>query len=611
MQGFIKSLIKSFKRGSTLRRLAAYLLPYRMPMIGVIAVIVAQSVVKLLPPLLMKYIIDDILIPRSNAGLLVWCVLGLLGVNILNWFFNILNEWGTAWLGHRATTDIQADLYQHLQMLPLRTYDKQKVGALISRITDDAGRLQILFSGSGPYFLVNAVMLAGMLAILLSMSWELTLYAMLPAPLIILATRVFQYRDLLRRLSINNARFNAHVSETLAGLRLVKTCAQEAREAERFDGINNEVRQSHTAFGRILGHYFQSSQYMLGLGIFLVWYAGGRAVLDPADGMTLGGLLAFLSYIAMLYQPLNWFIIFHGQIIGGMMSVERVFELMDEAPEPFYHPDAVPMPQMKGHVAFHHVSFGYDRSTPVLEDITLDVAPGEMIGLVGRSGVGKTTMINLICRFYEVERGALKIDGIDIRDIRLQDLRRHIGIAPQASFLFNGTIADNIRFGKPEASMEEVIQAAVAAHAHDFIVARKDGYDTLIGEQGSRLSGGERQRITIARAILSDPTILILDEATSSVDVESEQHIQEAIARLIQGRTTFAIAHRLSTLRRADRIVVLDDNRIAEIGTHEALMARQGLFYQMVRAQQETSAIVAVHGGKDDPEREKEHTYDR
>jgi ATP-binding cassette subfamily B protein len=247
------------------------------------------------------------------------------------------------------------------------------------------------------------------------------------------------------------------------------------------------------------------------------------------------------------------------------------------------------------------MAFGYDPAKPVLKEIDLEVKPGEMIGLVGRSGVGKTTLINLICRFYEADRGTLEIDGIDIRRIRLEDLRGQIGMVAQESFLFNGSILENIRYGKPDAPLEEVFRASRAANAHEFIVQKPDGYDTLVGESGGRLSGGEKQRLAIARAILRDPRILILDEATSSVDTPTEKKLQEAIRRLVQGRTTFAIAHRLSTLRHADRLVVIDEGKIAEVGTHEELMAREGIFYKLVRTQQETSAVMAVGGGRGQP----------
>jgi ATP-binding cassette subfamily B protein len=324
----------------------------------------------------------------------------------------------------------------------------------------------------------------------------------------------------------------------------------------------------------------------------IVWYFGGQEVLS--DRLSLGTLLAFYSYMWLLYGPLQWFGEVNSWMTRAFAGAERIFEVIDTPPEAYEDPDAVAMPQIEGRVRFRKVTFGYDKSKPVLHEIDLDVAPGEMIGLVGKSGVGKTTAVNLICRFYDVDRGEIEVDGLDIQKIRLLDLRNQIGIVLQDPILFSGSIAENVGYGKPGAGFDEIIQAAVAANAHDFIVAKPDGYDTQVGERGSKLSVGEKQRVSLARAILHNPRILILDEATSSVDVQTEARIQQAIARLVEGRTTFAIAHRLSTLRNADRLVVLEAGRVAEVGTHEELMERQGVFANLVKLQQEVSEIIGV-----------------
>ena len=344
--------------------------------------------------------------------------------------------------------------------------------------------------------------------------------------------------------------------------------------------------------------------FLMSFGVFFIWYFGGKQILR--GDLTFGVLMAFISFLWQLYRPLGFFSEINNFITRAFAGAERIFELIDTQSEPFDDPDATPMPQMDGRVAFKDATFGYDPGKPVLKEINFDVEPGEMIGLVGKSGVGKTTIINLICQFYDVNRGSLEIDGVDIRKIRLEDLRHHIGMVHQELFLFDGTIAENIGYGKPEAAFDEIVHSAIAAEAHEFIVAKLDGYDTKVGERGNQLSGGEKQRIAITRAILHDPKLLILDEATSSLDTPTEKKIQAAIARLVKGRTTFAIAHRLSTLRNADRLIVLDDGVIAEVGTHEELMARKGIFYNLVETQQETSAVIAVGGGKDDPSRSEE-----
>jgi ATP-binding cassette subfamily B protein len=313
-------------------------------------------------------------------------------------------------------------------------------------------------------------------------------------------------------------------------------------------------------------------------------------------GLSLGTLVAFISYLGMFYGPLQMLTGFANHMNRAFTAAQRLFEVTDADQEVYEADDAVAMPDPKGALKFENVHFGYLKDKPVLKGLDLDVAAGEMIGLVGRSGAGKTTLTNLICRFYDVDEGAICLDGVDLRNVRLRDVRRHIGIVPQESFLFDGSIADNIGYARPGASREDIIKAAIAANAHGFIMRQPDGYDTRCGERGGRLSGGEKQRIAIARAILHDPTILILDEATSSVDTQTEALIQEALTTLVKGRTTFAIAHRLSTLRNADRLLVIEDGKQAEVGTHDELLAKKGTYHKLVQMQSALSSIKAVDG---------------
>jgi ATP-binding cassette subfamily B protein len=326
----------------------------------------------------------------------------------------------------------------------------------------------------------------------------------------------------------------------------------------------------------------------------MVWFLGGHQVLG--EGLTLGTLTAFIWYLGMFYGPIQVLTHISDWLSHTFTAAERIFEVLDLKPDVGDAPDAAPMPHLEGRLEFHDVTFGYEKHNPVLKNVSLIVEPGEMIGFVGHSGAGKTTMINLICRFYDVDEGALLIDGVDLRKIRYDDLRRQMGVVLQETFLFDGTVAENIAYAKPDATLEEIMNAARAANAHDFIVNFPDGYNTPVGERGQRLSGGERQRIAIARAILHNPRILILDEATSSVDTETERQIQEALARLIKGRTTFAIAHRLSTLRNAHRLLVLEQGKQAELGTHEELMEKKGTYYKLVEMQTELGRIQAVGG---------------
>jgi ATP-binding cassette subfamily B protein len=383
----------------------------------------------------------------------------------------------------------------------------------------------------------------------------------------------------------------------------MKAFAQEKREMRRFDTNNEGVFRGDYESEKETFIFFGTLSMLTSTGLILVWYFGGMDIIEGT--FTLGSLMMFISYLWMLYEPLQWFGELNTWSSRAMSGAEKIFEIIDTPIETDDQENPVAMPNIKGEVVFKDAFFAYEPGKPVLKDINLEVASGEMIGLVGKSGAGKSTLINLLCRFYDVDEGVLTIDGVNIKDISLEDLRSQIGMVLQESFFFSGTIAENIRYGRPKAPLEEIMTAARAANAHDFICAKPDGYDTQVGENGSELSGGERQRIAIARAIIHNPRILILDEATSSVDTHTEKLIQEAIANLIKGRTTFAIAHRLSTLRSADRLVVLDEGKMAEVGSHAELMKKKGHFYRMVETQHATTAILGVGGGKNDPNKEE------
>jgi ATP-binding cassette subfamily B protein len=421
---------------------------------------------------------------------------------------------------------------------------------------------------------------------------ELALAILAPVPVVLIIAAGF-WRPIstrYHRVGQKWARLHTHLNESLSGIRVVKAFAQEDVEYRKFSERNEELRVANTDADSRWFTVFGAMTLFSGMGQLINWTVGGYLVYRHR--LALGDFWLFNTYLALIYGPLQWFGQLNNWFSRAMAGAERIFEVMDTDPER-YQKDTNPH-AIEGTVEFDNVRFGYDKSNPVIKGLTFTARPGEMIGLVGKSGAGKSTTINLVCRFYEPDGGLVKIDGIDYRSLGLQELRSQIGLVLQEPFLFNGSIAANIAYGKPGASFEEVVEAARAANAHSFILAKPDGYDTLVGERGAKLSGGERQRISIARAILHNPRILILDEATSSVDVETEKQIQEALNRLTAGRTTFAIAHRLSTLRNATRLIVLEKGEIVEMGTHAELMAKQGHFYKLAETQTAATQIIGV-----------------
>lgn len=590
------------QRLATLRRIGSYLMPYKWRAALLAMASLIGTLTEILPPLITRHIVDDALVPAKGSTigmeerltLLGWLVLGLVGVRVLGWCAEWVHGWTVTWLGARVTADIRSRLYRQLELLSLQFYDKRQVGAVMSRVTRDAGRLQDFLVDGMPYLIINGLMIVGILVFLFLMSWRLTLYILLPIP-ILLAWGVLFWRRMRRYFHKWDQRWSdlmSTVNETLSGIRVVKAFAQEMREVASFNKRNKVLRRIAVRTEINWEIFFATSSLVTSLGVLIIWLFGGIEMFKGE--FSIGKLLAFYGFMWLVYGPIQWFGQVNNWMTRAFAGAERIFEVIDTPPEAYDDADAVPMPNIEGRIDFQKVTFGYDKSKPVLHEINLEVTPGEMVGLVGRSGVGKTTTVNLISRFYDVDHGAIEIDGVDNRKIRLEDLRSQIGIVSQEPFLFSGTISDNIGYGKPGASFEDLMDAAQAANAHNFIVAKPDGYDTQVGERGNNLSGGEKQRIAIARAILHNPRILILDEATSSVDVDTEKQIQEAVSRLTKGRTTIAIAHRLSTLRNANRLVVLEEGRIVEVGTHSELMEKRGVFYDLVQLQRQTSEIIAV-----------------
>ena len=584
-------------RSKTMWRIAGFLKPYKKQAAGLAGLAALTTALSLAPGLIQRSLINRVLSPppghHAQIGALLPLMAAWLAILVFGSVVQIFTGRLIAFLGGNIAADLRARLYRSIEFLQLNYFDKKQVGAITSRVTQDTDRVWGFLTEGVPYFLINGLLLVGIAGFLLSVNWKLTLCILAPIPVVVGIGGFFwkSVAQLFTRVGQKWARFHIHLNESLTGIRVVKAFAQEDYENAKFAVRNAELRDAGIAGDTRWNTIFGFMSLFVGMGGLINWAVGGYMVYKGQ--LTLGDFWLFNAYLALIYGPLQWFAQVNNWFSRAMAGAERIFEVMDTEKENYGLADATPH-AIEGLVEFDNVRFGYDKSNPVLKGLTFTAKPGEMIGLVGKSGAGKSTTINLLCRFYEPDAGTLKIDGIDYTEMSLQAMRRQIGIVLQEPFLFNGTVADNIAYGKPGASLEEIMAAATAANAHNFILAKPDGYDTMVGERGAKLSGGERQRVSIARAILHDPRILILDEATSAVDVETEKQIQEAIGRLIKGRTTFAIAHRLSTLRNADRLIVLDGGKISEMGTHAELMEKKGDFFKLVETQSQVTQILGA-----------------
>ena len=603
------------KKHKVMLRILSYIRPYRGRAILYTIFIIVGTLITLVPPYFSRILVDDILrlneltntAPEASetwlgeifrafqpATLALSVAVGsLLAIYIIREIFTIFQQRLGAWLTFRIAANIRAHVYQHLHNLSIRFFDKRTTGTVISHITEDSERLQDFMLEGLSFLSVQLFLFFGIGSMLFLMNWRLACFILIPIPIIVLGAGWFwkKVRSLWHRAYRRRSKLFDVVNDSVSGIRVVRAFGQQRDEVNRFGHANIDARDYETHAEMIWATYYPPLMFAIQLGTLIVWYVGGLDVI--AGPMSLGTLFAFHGYLAMFYQPLRYVSPLINWASRSMTAAERLFEVIDSQPEQLDDGSLKAMPNITGEVKFHNMTFGYESHKPVLKDINLHVQPGEMIGLVGHSGAGKSTLINLICRFYTPDAGRLEIDGEDIKQIDLKDLRRQIGVVLQEPYLFSGTIAENIAYAHPDAAIEDIITAAKAANAHEFIVKFPDGYDTEVGERGGSLSGGERQRISIARAILHNPRILILDEATSSVDVETEQKIQQAIDRLVQNRTTFAIAHRLSTLRNADRLFVIEKGKGVECGSHEELMEKKGIYYRLVETQREAANVRA------------------
>ncbi|CAN5653776.1 ABC transporter ATP-binding protein [soil metagenome] len=578
-------------RGATLRRLFSYAAPFKSRLWLNLALTLAATALQIAPAKITQLLIDRVL-TGGERNLFLPLVGGLVAMFALTAVVSIARGRNVAWLGREITVSIQHSLFEKLQSLSLNFYDKRNVGSIMSRMTNDTNQLYDVLVDGFPVVLNMLALLIGIPILMLLTNASVAFWALLPIPFILFAVNRFRRRmhRVWSRTHHQRSRLSGTLSGILQGERVVKAFYGEDREVARFNRRISALADSSYLAESSWVSFFPLLILTMALGLSLVWYTGGLSMLRGI--MTLGQLTMFVALVGQLQQPMMMLQRVFDWSTRALTAAERVFEVMDTPIDIGNADDAKPIPDMKGAVTFKDVHFGYDKAREVLHGVDLEVKSGEMIGLVGHSGAGKSTLINLLLRFYDPTQGHIEMDGIDLRKIDLADFRRQVGVVLQESYLFPGSIKDNISYGRPDAPLDDVLKAAKGANAHDFIVNFPDGYDTYVGERGQRLSGGERQRIAIARAILHNPRVLVLDEATASVDTETERMIQEALERLIENRTVFAIAHRLSTLRNADRLVVIDDGRIAEMGTHEELLAKEdGIFRKLVEMQTEVNRL--------------------
>jgi ATP-binding cassette subfamily B protein len=572
-----------------LLRLARFAAPYRGALIVGLILTLLSTAATLVPPYLTMPLMDDVLIPFQNGkpidyDLVAFYLTGVVVAALLAWLLGWARTYLLAWVSERIGADLRTTTFKHLQTLSLQYFGGKRTGDLMARIGAETDRINLFLSLHLLDFLNDVLMIVMTACILISIDPWLAVTTLIPLPLILWLIHLV--RDRLRfgfeKVDRSWSELTNVLADTIPGIRVVKAFAQENREVARFREANDRYLGVNDRINKVWALFAPTVTLLTEVGLLVVWIFGISQV--ASSTITVGVLAAFLAYIARFYTRLDSMsrIVSHTQQAAA--GAKRIFDILDHVSSV---PDAqrpVPLDRMQGKIEIRNIGFRYG-SRSVLKNVSLNIGAGEMIGLVGHSGSGKSSLVNLICRFYDVTEGGIRVDGVDIRSYSLNSYRRNIGLVLQEPFLFFGTIAENIAYGKPEASREEIIAAARAARAHDFILRLPQGYDSLVGERGQALSGGERQRISIARALLIDPRILILDEATSSVDTTTEMEIQEALDNLIQGRTTIAIAHRLSTLRKADRLVVLDRGAIVEIGNHEDLMARGGAYYDLYEAQ--------------------------
>ena len=551
--------------------------PYRRRTFFSVFSLLAATATALAPPYLAKYALDDAVEGRGGTRLYVVIAI-FVAAGLANWAMYYVETYMTGWVGERILADLRVRLFEHLQRLSLGFYERNRAGVIISRLTNDVEAIDQLVTDGVTSLVQNSLTLLGTAVILFVLDWRLALATCAVIPLMSLATAIFRKRSARAYAAVRErlGLVTATLAEDIAGMRVVQSFTREEPAFDNFTAVARRYRQANMLTVVLNGIYFPIVDLLSSVALAVVLAYGGHLYFGGT--ISIGTLFAFMLYVQNFFDPVQQLSQLYNTFLSATAALDKIVGVLDEAPEVVDRPGATELAQIQGHVAFEGVRFTYGRGEEVLHGIDLDVPAGTTVALVGHTGAGKSTIAKLLARFYEPTHGRLTIDGVDLNDVTQASLRRQLGVVPQEGFLFAGTVAENIAFGRPDATADEIVRAARTVGAHDFVLRLEDGYETQLGERGARLSLGQRQLVAFARALLADPRILILDEATSSVDIGTERRIEEALDVLLADRTAFIIAHRLSTIRDADLIVVLEQGRVVEQGSHDELLAARGLY---------------------------------